>query len=55
MGSDGEPILKRKDTYVGTLNYLSPEMVDEEEQGHPLDIWALGCILFKMFIGKVPF
>ena len=55
MGSDGEPILKRKDTYVGTLNYLSPEMVDEEEQGHPLDIWALGCILFKMFTGKVPF
>lgn len=31
IGSDGEPILKRKDTYVGTLNYLSPEMVDEEE------------------------
>ena len=55
VGSDGQPILKRKDTYVGTLNYLSPEMVDEEEQGHPLDIWALGCILFKMFIGKVPF
>lgn len=30
-------------------------MIDEEDQGHPLDIWALGCILFKMFIGKVPF
>ena len=53
--ASGDPILKRKDSYVGTLNYLSPEMIDEEEQGHPLDIWALGCILFKMFIGKVPF
>jgi len=31
IGADGEPILMRKDTYVGTLNYLSPEMVDEEE------------------------
>lgn len=55
LDASGEPIFKRKDSFVGTLNYLSPEMIDEEEQGHPLDIWALGCILFKMFIGKVPF
>lgn len=55
LDASGEPILQRKDTYVGTLNYLSPEMIDEGEQGHPLDIWALGCILFKMFTGKVPF
>ena len=32
MGSDGEPILKRKDTYVGTLNYLSPEMVKDSTE-----------------------
>lgn len=46
---------ERKDTFVGTVNYQSPEVIDGEDQGHPLDIWALGCILFKMFINKVPF
>ena len=40
----------RRDTFVGTVNYQSPEVINSEEQGHPLDIWALGCILFKMFI-----
>jgi serine/threonine protein kinase len=45
----------RRDTFVGTVNYQSPEVINSEEQGHPLDIWALGCILFKMFIGTVPF
>lgn len=45
----------RKDTFVGTVNYQSPEVIEGEDQGHPLDIWALGCILFKMFINKVPF
>ena len=45
----------RRDTYVGTLNYLSPEVTNGAEQGCPVDIWAMGCILFKMFVGTVPF
>lgn len=47
--------LQRRGTFVGTVNYQSPEMIDGEDQGHPMDIWALGCILFKMFTGVVPF
>lgn len=47
---------QRRDTFVGTVNYQAPEVIEgEEAQGNPLDIWALGCILFKMFINKVPF
>jgi 3-phosphoinositide dependent protein kinase-1 len=45
----------RRDTFVGTVNYQSPEVINSEPQGHPLDIWALGCILFKLFVGTVPF
>lgn len=37
------------------MNYQSPEVINEEEQTCAIDIWALGCILFKMFVGKVPF
>jgi len=40
---------------VGTVNYQAPEMIKEEEQGLPIDTWALGNILFKMLTGVVPF
>lgn len=45
----------RRGTFVGTVNYQTPEVINEEEQTCAIDIWALGCILFKMFVGKVPF
>ena len=55
LDEDEGPSGQRRDTFVGTVNYQSPEVIEGETQGHPLDIWALGCILFKMFINKVPF
>lgn len=45
----------RRGTFVGTVNYQSPEVINEEEQGLPIDTWALGNILFKMLTGHVPF
>lgn len=45
----------RRGTFVGTMNYQSPEVINDEDQGHPVDIWAAGNILFKMFTGYVPF
>lgn len=45
----------RRGTLVGTINYLSPEMIKEQKAGPVTDMWAFGCILFKMLTGKVPF
>ena len=45
----------RRGTFVGTVNYQSPEVINEDEQGLPIDTWALGNILFKMLTGHVPF
>ena len=45
----------RRDTFVGTVNYQSPEVINGEEQGFGTDTWALGNILFKMLVGSVPF
>mmetsp|Transcript_1656 Transcript_1656/g.2927 ORF Transcript_1656/g.2927 Transcript_1656/m.2927 type:complete len:301 (+) Transcript_1656:93-995(+) len=45
----------RRDTFVGTINYQSPEVINGEDQGFPVDTWALGNILFKMLTGTVPF
>ena len=49
------PAQARRGTFVGTVNYQSPEVINNEEQSCAIDIWALGCILFKMFVGTVPF
>jgi serine/threonine protein kinase/photosystem II stability/assembly factor-like uncharacterized protein len=42
-------------TFVGTIDYVSPEQI----QGLPLDgradIYALGCVFFECLTGQVPF
>ena len=40
---------------MGTSEYLSPEILIEEKCGPPADIWAFGCIIYKLFIGYTPF
>ena len=45
----------RRDTFVGTAQYVSPEMLKDSKAGPASDLWALGCIIFKMLTGEVPF
>ena len=47
--------MERRGTFVGTMNYLSPEMIEDCNAVCESDLWALGCIIFKMVTGKVPF
>jgi serine/threonine protein kinase len=40
----------------GTLSYFAPEMFTQSSfAGPPLDVWALGVILFAMLCGHLPF
>lgn len=40
---------------MGTVNYLAPEMIEDCSSTCDTDLWALGCIIFKMATAKVPF
>lgn len=42
-------------SFVGTPNYLAPEMVACEGYGFKADIWAAGCVLYEMAALKPAF
>ena len=46
---------KRKNTFVGTAEYVSPEVLLGETIGPECDLWALGCMLYRFLAGKTPF
>ncbi|OLQ12221.1 Protein kinase 2 [Symbiodinium microadriaticum] len=41
-------------SFVGTVLYLSPEMIRREGHGTPLDFYCLGCLLYVLLTGKLP-
>jgi serine/threonine protein kinase len=45
----------RGGSIVGTLPYMSPEVLRGKEANARSDIWALGVILYEMAVGKRPF
>lgn len=40
---------------MGTPLYVSPEMLHETKSLPASDLWALGCIIYRMHVGSVPF
>jgi len=46
---------RRRGSFVGTAEYLSPEMWKEKKASNASDIWALGVIVYQMTAGDFPF
>lgn len=46
---------KRRNSFVGTAQFVSPEMLTETHSSYASDLWALGCIAFQMASGHMPF
>lgn len=51
---DGQ-INEQQQTMIGTPGYVAPEVVKREQYGQPVDMWAVGVLLYIMLSGKMPF
>ena len=40
---------------LATLAYASPEQIEARQLDHRVDIYALGCVLFELLTGSVPY
>ena len=53
---DDDPEKKKKaNSFVGTAEYVSPELLEERMAYKASDLWAFGCVIYQLLAGRPPF
>lgn len=51
-GGDGN---ENSNSFIGTVQYMAPEILKNELYSYEVDWWSLGCISFDLLTGSPPF
>ena len=56
-GKEKKPKVRNKRimTFVGTAEYISPEVIADKPAEYGTDIWAFGIMLYEMYYNRTPF
>ncbi|RAO64510.1 uncharacterized protein BHQ10_000522 [Talaromyces amestolkiae] len=55
LDSTDPPVQERASSFVGTAEYVSPELLTDKNACKASDLWAFGCIIFQLLAGRPPF
>ncbi|CAN1145709.1 Protein kinase PINOID [Linum perenne] len=50
-----EPVTARSCSFVGTHEYVAPEVASGGSHGNAVDWWALGIFIYELIYGRTPF
>jgi len=45
----------RSNTFIGTLEYMAPEVISGDPQTSLLDLWGIGILAYELLCGYLPF
>lgn len=51
----GDDTASRANSFVGTAEYVSPELLTDKSACKSSDLWAFGCIVYQLLAGRPPF
>ena len=46
---------EKRQTFCGTMDYISPEMFERMGHDYRVDIWSVGVLCYELCSGKAPF
>ncbi|KIX99825.1 uncharacterized protein Z520_04461 [Fonsecaea multimorphosa CBS 102226] len=52
---DANSTENRANSFVGTAEYVSPELLTDKNACKASDMWAFGCIVYQLLAGRPPF
>ena len=55
LSRTGKETTKRAVSFVGTADYIAPEVLDNTSCTPAVDLWSLGCVIYQLTCGQPPF